>query len=406
MSVIVTGASRRASIAIVRSLGQKGLHVTVAGDSGGAAFLSKYCKNRVMYTSPQRNAEKYLKEMLKIVKKGDYNVLMPLHDFELVPISKEIDRFSKYVEIPFPDYETLIKTLDKSITLKIAIENNVPIPQTYFIDDLNRIEHISNEINYPAVIKPRSQTNWDGVQATTTYITSKNYVNSPKELCQRYLKIHNQSKYPLIQEYVKGGGFGVGLLFNHGKPRASFAYRRIREYPITGGPSTLRESIDNKKLIDYSVRLLKAMNWHGVAMVEFKIDQNDDPVLMEVNGRFWGSLALPIAAGVDFPYLLYKMAVDGDVKSVYDYKIGVKCRWFIPGDILHLYSALKAPKWDKSELIKNFIKFGENDLHYDYLSWDDPLPAFGACATTLKHFIDFIRGKRSISGEYLKRGIT
>jgi predicted ATP-grasp superfamily ATP-dependent carboligase len=401
MSVIVTGASRRASLAIVRSLGQKGIYVTAAGDSKVAStFLSKYCKNRILYTSPQKNAERYLKEMLECVKNGGYKVLMPLHDFELVPISKEIDKFLKYTEVPFPDYETLNKTLDKSKTLEIAIKNNIPVPKTYFVNDINKVNHVSKEINYPAVIKPRSQTNWDGIQATTVYVTGKNYVNSPKELVQRYFEIHSQSKYPLIQEYVEGDGFGVGLLFNHGKPRAAFAYKRLREYPITGGPSTLRESINDQKLTDYAIGLLKAMDWHGVAMVEFKVNPNSGPILMEVNGRFWGSLALPIAAEVDFPYLLYKMAVDGDVTPQFDYKAGVKCRWLIPGDILHLMSAIRDPNCNTGKTIRDFIKFREKDLYYDYLSMDDPLPAVGAFITSLKYFTDFVRGKRSIAGEY------
>jgi predicted ATP-grasp superfamily ATP-dependent carboligase len=401
MSVIVTGASRRASLAIVRSLGQKGICVIAAGDSKGVpTFLSKYCKNRILYTSPQKNADRYLMEMLESVKNGGYKVLMPLHDFELIPIVKEIDKFLKYTEVPFPDYETLVKTLDKSKTLEIAIKNNIPVPKTYFVNDINEVNHVSKEINYPAVIKPRSQTNWDGIQATTVYVTGKNYVKSPKDLIQRYFEIHNRSKYPLIQEYVKGGGFGVGLLFNHGKPRAAFAYKRLMEYPITGGPSTLRESIQYPIMVEYAIRLLKAMKWHGVAMVEFKVTKDDKPVLMEVNGRFWGSLALPYYAGMDFPYLLYKMAVDGDVKPQFDYKVGVKCRWLIPGDILHLLSAINDPNHSTGKAIKDFIKFREKDLYYDYFSWDDPLPAVGALITSLKYFGDFLRGKRSLAGEY------
>jgi predicted ATP-grasp superfamily ATP-dependent carboligase len=119
---------------------------------------------------------------------------------------------------------------------------------------------------------------------------------------------------------------------------------------------------------------------------------------MEVNGRFWGSIALAIASGVDFPHLLYKMAVEGDVKPVFNYKVGVKCRWLIPGDILHLLASLKS-RPDKMKTIRNFFSFFENQ-HYDELSLDDPLPALGMTFVSLKYFSDYLLGKRTISGEY------
>jgi len=399
--ILVTGASRRATLTITRSLGRKGLYVIVSDHQHlAAAFLSKYCKESFLYPAPHINMKGYLECLLGKVKENCVNAFFPVHDFELVPVSINLDKFLKYTTVPFPAYDTLFKTLDKSQTLQIAEKNNVPIPETYFIDDLNDLKRISKEINYPAVIKPLSQTIFSSDKVTTSHVTSKNYVHTPDQLIESYTNIHKITPYPLIQEYVDGYGAGVGVLFNNGSPRAAFAYRRLREYPITGGPSTLRESIRHPKMVEYAIRLLKAMNWHGVAMVEFKITDGNNPVLMEVNGRFWGSLALPYYAGMDFPYLLYKMAVDGDIKPQFDYKVGVKCRWLIPGDILHLLSAVRDPNHSTHKAITDFIKFREKDLYYDFLSWDDPLPTVGAIITYLKYFGDFLRGKRSIAGEY------
>ena len=96
-----------------------------------------------------------------------------------------------------------------------------------------------------------------------------------------------------------------------GEPLLLFQHRRIREYPISGGVSTCCESMPlDPKLRDWSVALLKAMNWDGVAMVEFRYDEaSGRAVLLEVNGRFWGSLPLAVHAGCDFPYEFYRSSV-------------------------------------------------------------------------------------------------
>ncbi len=114
----------------------------------------------------------------------------------------------------------------------------------------------------------------------------------------------SSSNYPLIQEYVEGDGYGVSFLFNHGDLRAKFTHKRLREYPISGGPSTYRISVKEPKMEDMAKRLLEYFNWHGVAMVEFKMGNNNNPVLMEINPRFWGSLNQAIQSGVNSLYIV------------------------------------------------------------------------------------------------------
>jgi len=148
----------------------------------------------------------------------------------------------------------------------------------------------------------------------------------------------------ILQEYVKGRGCGVGTLFVNNHPYAVFCHERLREYPITGGASTYRISAWNAKLAKYAITLLKEMNWQGVAMVEFKLNQESgEAKLIEVNGRFWDSLALAINAGIDFPFLLHSSVVEKKIeKDLFNtYKVGIHQRWLIPGDILCLFSLIR-----------------------------------------------------------------
>jgi predicted ATP-grasp superfamily ATP-dependent carboligase len=167
----------------------------------------------------------------------------------------------------------------------------------------------------------------------------------------------------------------VAVLMNFAsEPKASFAYRRLREYPIAGGPSTLRESIWNPELQARAERLLALLGWTGVAMVEFKVDPRDgDPKLLEVNPRFWGSLHHAIVCGVDFPFLVYRLAMDGDVDRVLRYRIGVRSRSLLHGELMHF---LASP--NRFHLTPGLHDFSIPD---DVLSADDPLPTLGRIAS-------------------------
>jgi predicted ATP-grasp superfamily ATP-dependent carboligase len=188
-----------------------------------------------------------------------------------------------------------------------------------------------------------------------------------------YTAVHARYPLPIVQECIPPGGeaLGVAVLMNFAsEARASFAYRRLREYPITGGPSTLRESAWNPGLQESAERLLSCLGWVGVAMVEFKVDPRDGrPKLLEVNPRFWGSLHHAILCGVDFPFLLYRLAVEGDVDRVRGYRVAAKSRSLLHGDLLHF---LKNP--DRFHLRPALYDFSIPD---DVLSADDPLPTLG-----------------------------
>ena len=167
---------------------------------------------------------------------------------------------------------------------------------------------ISQTQDYPLVVKAhrsrvRSESAWQS--------TAVKYVRDRVEL-QRELNARTAYEFPLlIQQKIQGPGIGVFMCYDRGRPIATFSHRRIREKPPTGGISVLSESIAvDPEARDYSERLLSALRWHGVAMVEFKADNRDGrPKLMEINGRFWGSLQLAIDAGVDFPAILLRYSL-------------------------------------------------------------------------------------------------
>ena len=365
MSVIITHARVRSALAATRSLGRRGIKVITADYTyPSTSFFSKYSSSYFVYPSYKQAPRQFIECLKHYIQRKGIDVLMPISE-ETYVISKYKNIFDGMVKVPVAEYDKIAKANNKRYLMRFADEIGVNTPQTYTINCIEELRKVAKKIEYPAVIKLVEGRGAAGVR----------YVYSEEELLAKYKEVVqkfnlNPFNYPLIQEYIPGTGYGVSMLFNHGEPRAIFTHKRIREYPITGGPSTARISVRHAKMEKYATMLLKELEWHGVAMVEFKLDERTkEPVLMEINPRFWGSLNQAICAGVDFPYLLYTMAMEGDVKPVFTYRIGVKTRWMI-GDLRALVDYIRTEK--RTEVLKDFFRL--NGQYYDDIDLSDPLP--------------------------------
>jgi predicted ATP-grasp superfamily ATP-dependent carboligase len=408
-SVLVTDASERTALAVIRSLGKRGIKVLAADTTRfNAGFLSKYCTQKVIYPSPIEDKEKFVRSLLRLVKNIRLDLMIPITDFTMIPILERKEEFEQYVKVAAPPYEVAMKAYDKFQTISIAEKCGVPHPKTFLIDDVKTLREVASELNYPVVIKPRMKVFWNNRKAVMIKVTPINYAYNKEDLLFKYkslmgkLKGKVPSDFFLLQEYAKGIGVGVEVLMDDSSDLiALFMHKRLREYPVTGGASTLRVSIWNRRLMEYSIKLLKEMRWQGVAMVEFKLnEENGDANLMEVNGRFWGSLPLAINAGVDFPYLLYKMIVEKDTFTVNGYKLGLTERWLIPGDLLWLLDSLLLSNGNpKFIALKKFLF--SPFLPDDIISSDDFMPTIGASVNILHYLIEVFKKKRTIYGEVL-----
>jgi len=356
--VLITDAGYRHSLCAIRSLGKRGIYI-IAGSSEKKpqGFYSKYCSERLIYPDPLQK-EQFIEFMLNYVKTHRIDVLLPIGSRTVSTLSKYADKFRTYTSLPIADYDKMTIAYNKGKTVEFAQNLGIRVPRTY--DNIREVN------NFPVVVK--GITGQGNIQ----------YINSFDELS----KINTNKA--IIQEYIPGEGYGFYALLNNGKLKAFFMHHRRREYPITGGASTSAESWYDDKLKELGSKLLTALSWHGVAMVEFKKDSRDGEfTLMEINPKFWGSLDLSVVSGVDFPYLTTKMAVDGDVETVFDYKMGVKFRWLLPDDFLHL---LANPK-SLGVFMKDF--FSRNTKGNIWLS--DLKPTLFQIRDTINRIIEVIK---------------
>jgi len=180
----------------------------------------------------------------------------------------------------------------------------------------------------------------------------------------------------LLQEKIPGPGAGIFLCCDRGRPVAVFSHRRLREKPPSGGVSVLAESVTPDPAVRaHAERLLAALGWHGVAMVEFKIDERTGvPHLMEINGRFWGSLQLAIDAGVDFPSILVDLALGRAAAEPPPYREGVRLRWFwgdVDATLLRLFGPPQQRRGSRLAAIRDVLTLWGRGLHYDNPKRDD-----------------------------------
>lgn len=376
--VFITDGHWRKSLAAARALGRKGVKVTV-GESTRlmTAAFSRYCNRAVVYPSPLNSPSEFLTFLARALHGDTYQMLLPMEEESLDLISRHHSEFSRWTYVPIVSHDRLQVARRKDKILRLSEKLGIPVPETWYVKNLSQLDSLKTNLPYPVVIKPKMGSGAIGVF----------YPRNPEELVAQYMAVHQRFPYPLIQELIpqEGSGFGASFLLDErGQVRASFMHKRLREYPVSGGASTLRESVRRDDVRDMGLSLLKALNWFGVAMVEFKLDPRDGiPKLMEVNPRFWGSLSLAIEAGVNFPYLLYLMSRGEKFKPVEHYEIGKRCRWLLPGDILHF---IHNPK--RGRLMPHFFRFWGRNTAYDILSLKDPLPALGRIMTLLTLLYD------------------
>jgi predicted ATP-grasp superfamily ATP-dependent carboligase len=382
MRILVTDGNNRAALAITRSLGRAGHQVIVgATRHPSLASSSKYCRERLIYPSPRERADEFIACLLGAIKERKIDVLLPVSDVTTIPVCEQKKLLEAHCRVPFADPDAVKLAADKARLFKLAEELGVAVPRTHLLDAPRSTSTLAAELRFPVVIKPSRSR----IQCANNWIsTAVQYANDQAEL-ERILGELSPLAYPvLLQERIIGPGEGVFACYNRGVPIAFFGHRRLREKPPSGGVSVLRESVAVSPVArDFSERLLGRLNWHGVAMVEYKHDLRDDtPKLMEINGRFWGSLQLAIDAGVDFPRLLVEAAVNEQVEPIRSYRVGTRTRWLL-GDIDSLLMVLF---WSRKKLnlpaghrgrlayLREFLTLWDNNTRYEVLSRDDIRP--------------------------------
>jgi protein-tyrosine-phosphatase/predicted ATP-grasp superfamily ATP-dependent carboligase len=322
MTVLVLDGHSRAALETVQSLGRAGMQVDLAVEAQDClAMHSRYVSRKLQQPSQECAADfqSWLREQDSLRK---YTLIVPATETSLLGLRQLDENDPLRCKAVLADDKALDIALDKDKTWQLAQHLGVPTPSGV---SLSTLSDIGPAQQFPVVLKPtHSKIMVDGVLRTLAVAIVKNE-SERREQLRRWLPLTPVQQ----QEYIQGRGVGVEFLFNRGRKLWHFAHERVHEYPLTGGASSYRRSINPPvAMLQDAQKLLTALHWHGVAMVEFKIDNEGQHWLMEINPRLWGSLALSIDASVDFPLGLLQIARGEEPAPQPKYKVPYYTRDF------------------------------------------------------------------------------
>lgn len=376
MVAVITDVYYKMSLAAIRDLGEKGICVIAcqsewlrkdAPNKVPVGFYSKYASDKRWLPNFNEKPEQYIAELLKLCDevstKEEKCVIIPIGAKTLQLLARDDvrDRFSEY-GLMIPSTKQLDLYNGKKEVADLACELEVPVPKEYKLDD-NNFEEMLEKIQVPCVVKPNCGEKLN-LKAEQRYFI----VRERKVLKEKILHFyHLENQYPVVQEYVAGAGLGLSILAENGEIIDFVGHRRLREYPDTGGPSTCCAYQEEPELREYARRFVKAANYSGIAMFEFKQAADGSYRLLEINPRVWGTYPMTRVARTNFTYNWFVSAYNtvNSKKLLYlksDHrKKDVKMRYFFAD----LRATINYAKKHKNSMAKqgfvDFFKLGIRD---------------------------------------------
>lgn len=399
--ILVLDGEARSALAAVRSLGRLGLEVAVAAAEPPAlAQRSRYASRKLACPSPARAPQDFQDWLRRAVAGYRPHLLLPLTDLSLGLTLELEQELRAQTVLPFVDRATCARVQRKGELMALASELGVRVPRTLALPPAHERgpehEQALDAFPFPAVLKPEVTQSRIGdgyARLPVAYPASAAAARALLAPGSAYAQVP-----VLLQQRVEGLGVGVFALCSDGEPAALFAHRRLLEKPPSGGVSVLSESLPLERApIAEALRLLRALRWQGAAMLEFKLDREGLPHLLEINPRFWGSLQLAIDSGRDFPALLYQLFRSGEPlrgeklerlrAELPPLRAGQRLRWGF-GTLDHALIRLKAAPREAllGMLLRNELRLFERpaSTRLEVLRASDPGPCWGELRSWLR----------------------
>ncbi len=400
MRILVLDGNQNQAVAGVRSLAKAGHHVLV-GEAGSwsKAGWSRSSRGTFQYPAPQKDAAAFVDRIVEIAQTETNTLILPMTEATTLPLSAARDRLcGGGARLVLPSHTDVLRAFNKQETVRLAASLGIAVPKTIVVSSAEQAREASGSVVFPVVLKPRSSEEFRSSSAVSTTGRPR-YASSKQEFDAAYEQMQKTCSVILVQEFVDGEGTGYFALMHHGELRAEFAHRRIRDVHPTGSGSAVRVSVEpDDDIRRASLGILEALHWHGVAMVEFRHRPGQPPVFMEVNGRFWNSLALACYAGMDFPALLASMAEREDIPTVTHFRTGVRCRWLL-GDFRHLLEVWRGapqgyprPYPGRLRTLLSVLTPVPGTFH-DNFQRQDPLPELGDWISFAQRVTHMARGE-------------
>ena len=389
--VLILDGHFMSALAIARSLGRRGIEVVLAGPE--AAPLARYSRQVARYhryPDPSTDLAGFVAALERLIGLERPDLVIPVTEKTLIPLSERRATLEGLTRIALPPEDALATALDKQATTLLARELGIRVPGSISVADTESLCAAADTLGLPVVLKPiRSVSRVAGAlgpQLTVAYAFDRD------ELLRVAAPLLQHGDV-VVQEYFRGEGGGVEIIADRGRLLYAFQHQRLHELPLSGGGSCLRQAVAvDPQLLAATERMVAALRWHGVAMFEFKCAADGSYRLIEINGRFWGSLPLSVAAGADFPWYAWQLYTGGALAPPAPYRPGVLCRDLAKDLYWHEYVLRRVtdPRLfaypARGRLGRDLALFFSPRHHLDSWRWNDPLPGILELGRLGRHY--------------------
>lgn len=349
--VLVAHAETLGALAVIRSLGRAGFPVhAVSHQEDALGFASRYTVKPT--EAPDYSSPKFFDWLNDYIKEYNIKAIVP-SEAMLLALESRYEEYAKY--LPFSQRKEVVYAgLSKfDLFTKLKGAQNLPPFVSIDFEKQEVIDPTSlSKLGLPLFIKTDTLYSRNGKKGGVAVASSVD------EAMVLLAQLQEDFKKILVQGFVPGRGLGACFILWKNKVLAQFLHLRLHEVPYTGGVSSYRRSVTHEEIRKDALDKLQRMNWEGPVMVEYRWDESTGKFyLMEMNGRFWGSLHLALHANVDMPKILLDAFFGRPGPAVLAYPDNIRCRYTYPADVQHTWSLLKDPKVELKRKIYKVAKF-------------------------------------------------
>lgn len=333
------------SLTTIRSLGRQGVPVTAGGQAAyWPGMLSRYADDVYYHPDPKADCEAFLTHLIAFLERHPHDIVFPVTDPLVVLLSRERERVERTgAVVATEDWEALDRVNDKAKLYRLTRRLDITQPETHLPRSLDDVEEVADKVSYPALVKPRSKSVWDDGEYHMHVARVTDAVHSPTALRKQYHETlaanpHLAENPPMVQSYVPGDIWDIGTLAHKGEVVRCFQYRLARTYPSAGGVGALNRAIEPEPaMLEPAEQIVDALDWTGPIQFEYIRRRDGEFVLMDVNGRYWGSLEMAKRGGVDVPWLHYRQLAGDPPERRLDYRTDVSYQKVVYGDLPWLF---------------------------------------------------------------------
>jgi predicted ATP-grasp superfamily ATP-dependent carboligase len=364
-------------LGIARNLSGYGVRmVGLSADRKGYGRFSRFCEVRFAPNSHEEPLalKEYLLTMAKELSGG---VIFPTRDADVLFLDIYREELAPHYRLAIPSHDALMRVIDKASLIKTAVQAGVPVPRTVVVHEPREIALVAEKVGYPCVVKPvksvdwRKGSNWEKVGGRKAFL-----VANEAEFREEFDRIASITPEFLVQEWIPGSTEQIvilgGYVGDQGKPVAYFTARKLVQSPEDFGTGCIVEIVDLPEILEPTVRLCQALDYRGMAEVEYKKDdRTGEYKLIEINTRHWDWHRLGMANNVNVSWAAYcdltgeKYSPQPEMKPSASKWVADDATWsyFLRGVYNHEIQ------------VKSFLRKLRGRRQYGIFEWSDPMPS-------------------------------